>query len=84
MKLTLAIPLLALVAGAAQLTLVSVDDEIRMGREAHQQVRKEVPRVTDGEVASYVRGIGRRLAARAQGEKRKFQARKGARIEPGK
>jgi beta-barrel assembly-enhancing protease len=69
MKPAAVLTLLALTPGVAQLTLVSVDDEIRMGREANQQVRKEVPRVTDREVASYVSGIGRRLAARAQGPK---------------
>lgn len=57
------------VATAAQIRLISVDDEIRMGREAQQDVRKRVPQLADGEVRTYVAGIGRRLAARAGGPK---------------
>jgi predicted Zn-dependent protease len=54
---------------SAQIRLVSVDDEIQMGREAQRQVRREVPVVTDREVSTYVAGIGRRLAASARGPK---------------
>ena len=55
--------------GAAQFTLISVEDEITLGRQAQQQVRKEVPPLDDGTVRTYVAAIGRRLAARAPGPK---------------
>jgi predicted Zn-dependent protease len=69
MKGLLLVPLLVVTAGAAQFALVSVEDEIQMGREAQQQVRKEVPRFTDREVVNYVNGIGRRLTSRTTGPK---------------
>jgi len=69
MKGLLLVPLLVVTTGAAQFALVSVDDEIQMGREAQQQVRKEVPRLTDREVVNYINGIGRRLASRTTGPK---------------
>ena len=52
---------------AAQFSLISVDDEIQLGKQAQQQVSKEVPQVTDAVVQSYVRTLGRRLSARAAG-----------------
>lgn len=69
MKAAMLVPVLAMTAGAAQFSLIAVEDEIRLGREAQRQVRKEVPRVIDGEVAAYVSRIGRRLASQAQGPK---------------
>jgi predicted Zn-dependent protease len=58
------------VAGAAgAVTLVSVEQEIEIGREANEQVRKEVPELTDRAVRDYVRDLGRQLAARARGPK---------------
>src|SRR5688500_16292164 len=51
------------------LQLVSVSDEIAIGRKAQQQIRQEVPRLRDATVANYVTGLGRRLAARADGPK---------------
>jgi predicted Zn-dependent protease len=69
MKGLLLVPLLVVTAGAAQFALVSVEDEIQMGKEAQQQVRKEVPRFTDREVVNYVNGIGRRLTSRTTGPK---------------
>jgi predicted Zn-dependent protease len=60
---------LALGAAALALSLISVEQEIQIGREAHAQVRKEIPEVTDAAVLSYVRGIGRQLAAHAAGPK---------------
>jgi predicted Zn-dependent protease len=47
--------------------LLTVADEIRIGREAQQQVRRDVPVLADSVVTAYVRGIGRRLAASAGG-----------------
>jgi beta-barrel assembly-enhancing protease len=54
---------------AAMLALISVNDEIALGRQAQQQVKAEVPGLADGTVTSYVQSIGRRLAARAPGPK---------------
>jgi predicted Zn-dependent protease len=51
----------------AALSLISVNDEIVLGRQAQQQVRAEVPELGDSAVASYVSSIGRRLAAQASG-----------------
>jgi predicted Zn-dependent protease len=51
------------------LQLVSVNDEIALGRKAQQQVRREVPRLSDSTVTSYVAGLGRRIATRADGPK---------------
>lgn len=61
--------MLTATAGAAQFELLSVQDEIQLGRESQQQVRKQVPELSDSAVNVYVREIGRRLAARAGGPK---------------
>jgi predicted Zn-dependent protease len=44
-----------------------VKDEIAMGREAQQQVRKRVPVLADPALNTYVSQVGRQLAARARG-----------------
>lgn len=49
--------------------LVSVADEIAIGRQAQQDVKKQVPEMHDRAVVTYVAAIGRRLAARAGGPK---------------
>jgi beta-barrel assembly-enhancing protease len=49
------------------LNLISVNDEISIGRKAQQQVRQQVPELRDGTVNSYVESLGRRIAARADG-----------------
>lgn len=49
------------------LQLVSVKDEIALGRKAQQEVRQQVPAVRDAQVANYVAALGRRLAAKADG-----------------
>jgi predicted Zn-dependent protease len=56
-------------AVAAAITLISVEQEIDIGRDANAQVRKEVPELTDSEVTSYVRGMARRLVQVAPGPK---------------
>ena len=61
-------PLLVTVPAAAY-ALISVQQEVEIGRETQQQVRKETPQVTDRTVVSYVSSIGRRLASRAAGPK---------------
>lgn len=53
----------------AQFSLVSVQQEIEIGRETNAQVRKEVPEVRDADVTAYIRGIGQRLARQAAGPK---------------
>lgn len=58
---------LVLAASVSALTLVSVSDEIAIGKQAQQEVRKQVPALNDRAVVAYVAGIGRQLAARAGG-----------------
>jgi predicted Zn-dependent protease len=64
-----ALMIFATCSSAAALALISVSDEIALGKQAQQQVRSEVPILGDPEVAGYVRSIGRVLAARAGGPK---------------
>ncbi len=59
----------AATAVAAALSLISIKDEISLGRQAQAQVRKDVPQVADKAVTAYVSTVGRRLAARAKGPK---------------
>lgn len=56
------------VAAVTAITLISVSDEIKLGREAQKQVRSSTPQVP-GTAASYVASVGRQLAARARGPK---------------
>jgi predicted Zn-dependent protease len=51
---------------ALPLRLISVADEITLGKEAQKSVRKEVP-VINGDAAAYVTRIGKQLAAGARG-----------------
>jgi len=61
----------ALLLSGATLTgplrLISIEDEIQIGRHSQAEVRKQVPRLTDGQVNAYIAAIGRRLTARAGG-----------------
>jgi beta-barrel assembly-enhancing protease len=57
------------VVPAAAISLVSVEQEIAIGKEADAQVRKEMPTLADGAVTAYVRGIVRRLVPVAPGPK---------------
>lgn len=67
LQLIVAAAVIASVTGAAaQLTLISVPDEIQLGRDAQREMRKKVPHI-DGAVQTYIAGIGRRLAAHANG-----------------
>jgi predicted Zn-dependent protease len=50
----------------AAFALISVEEEIAIGRQAQQQVRKDVAVVSDRAVA-YVASIGKRIASRAGG-----------------
>jgi predicted Zn-dependent protease len=54
-------------SGAAAFSLVSVQDEIDIGKSAQKEVRAKTPELTDRAVTSYIRSLGRRLAAQADG-----------------
>ena len=56
----------AVMSGLAAITLISVSDEIKLGREAQTQVRAKTPQV-QGAPASYAAAVGRQLAAKAGG-----------------
>jgi predicted Zn-dependent protease len=62
---------LALVAAgsttAVSLSLISVRQEVEIGQQAQAQVRAQTPEVRDAAVTNYVRSLGRRLAAQADG-----------------
>ena len=58
---------LAVSRAAPAISLVSVDDEIAIGREAQAQISRQTPQVTDRVVTSYVERLGRALASRASG-----------------
>lgn len=49
------------------LSLVSVNQEIELGRQAQAEVQSQVPRVPDASVAAYAASLGRRIAAQAGG-----------------
>jgi predicted Zn-dependent protease len=55
--------------GVAGMVLVSVEEEIEIGRAANEQVRRQVPELRDPVVASYVRDVGKRLVRAAPGAK---------------
>lgn len=57
----------AAVALTQALSLLSVNDEIALGREAQRQVRSKVSEVSDPATVRYVRTLGRALAAHAPG-----------------
>lgn len=57
------------VVTASGTAIISVKQEIELGREAQREVRKQVPEVSDSQVKAYIAGIGRRLVARAGGPK---------------
>jgi beta-barrel assembly-enhancing protease len=49
------------------LQLISVRDEIALGRQAQQEVRRQVPELRDATISRYVESLGRRLASHADG-----------------
>jgi predicted Zn-dependent protease len=53
---------------ANALQLISVADEITIGRQAQAKIRKETPRFTDARTVAFVSDIGRKLASQAEGE----------------
>jgi len=54
---------------AASLDLISVEQEIQVGKQAQAQMRKELPALHDAEVNAYVSDIARRLVRVAPGPK---------------
>jgi predicted Zn-dependent protease len=52
---------------SAPISLISVQDEIALGRQAQRDVSSKVPRLADRAAAAYIATIGRKLAARAEG-----------------
>jgi hypothetical protein len=83
MKSTLvAASLVAVVATAAAQTQITAPknkyspaDDVQIGREAAQQVEKEMPVMHDDQVNSYLEGIGRRLAENIPAEFRHSEFR---------
>src|SRR5690242_21175981 len=57
------------VTGLLAITLVSVEDEIAIGRQANAQVQKQMAAFTDAQTQTYLRGIGQRLVRHAPGPK---------------
>lgn len=57
-----------LLSAVSAVALISVRDEIAIGRDAQKQVRAATP-VVEGPAASYVAALGRRLASHAGGPK---------------
>ena len=66
-------PTLAIVAAtsvtALAIQIVSVTDEIAIGKQAQGEIRRKTPELTDATVRAYVSRIGRQLAAHASGAK---------------
>jgi predicted Zn-dependent protease len=69
MLIKVAVVVLAAVGSVQGLSLLSVKDEIALGREAQRQVKAKVPEIADAVTVQYVRALGRRLAAHAPGPK---------------
>jgi predicted Zn-dependent protease len=49
------------------ITLVSVEEEIAIGRQANAEVHKQVPELRDAQTVAYVRGLAQRLVRSAPG-----------------
>ena len=58
-----------LLAALLAISLVSVSQEIEIGKQANAQVRKQMPELRDAETVEYIRGVGRRLVPYAAGPK---------------
>lgn len=69
MKPVVAALLLSAVSAVGAITLVSVEQEIAIGRQANAQFRKETPELTDAATVRYVRDLTRRLSRVAAGPK---------------
>jgi predicted Zn-dependent protease len=60
-----AIVMVLLGATVSAIQLVSVEDEIAIGKQAQVEVRKQTPQLEDAAAQAYVTRIGRQLAAKA-------------------
>ena len=69
MKQVVAAFILFSVSSLGAITLVSVEQEIAVGKEANAQFRKETPELTDAATVRYVRDVTRRLTRVATGPK---------------
>jgi predicted Zn-dependent protease len=58
-----------LVVPVVGMQLISVSEEVAIGKQAQREVKAKVPELADRAVAGYVQSIGRRLVARAGGAK---------------
>jgi predicted Zn-dependent protease len=58
-----------LITSLLAVSLVSVEQEIDIGKQANAQMRKQVPELQDAPIGDYVRRVGRALAAHAGGPK---------------
>jgi predicted Zn-dependent protease len=65
--LALAAAWLTVTTGLGGISLISVNQEVEIGRQANAQVRKQTPEVHDAEVTAYVHGLGRQLVRYAPG-----------------
>jgi beta-barrel assembly-enhancing protease len=59
----------------AAINLVSVEQEIAIGRQANAQMQKQMAELRDADVSEYVRSIGRRLVTAAPGPKYPYSFR---------
>src|SRR5689334_1053676 len=57
------------VAPAASLELISVEQEIQIGKQAQAQMRKDVPALHDASVGAYINDVAKRLVRVAPGPK---------------
>jgi predicted Zn-dependent protease len=57
------------VTALSGISLISVQQEIEIGRQTNAQVRKDVPELRDADVRAYVRDLARRLVRVAPGPK---------------
>ena len=69
MKQIVAAFILFSVSSLGAITLVSVEQEIAVGKQANAQFRKETPELTDAATLRYVRDVTRRLSRVARGPK---------------
>jgi predicted Zn-dependent protease len=69
MKQIVAAFILFSVSSLGAITLVSVEQEIAVGKEANAQFRRETPELTDAATLRYVRDVTRRLSRVALGPK---------------
>ena len=69
MKQVVAAVLLFSMSSVGAITLVSVEQEIAVGKQANAQFRKETPELTDPATVRYVRDLTRRLSRVATGPK---------------